>query len=269
MIVDGKKIAEDIFAEIQEQIRALSAPPRLTVFTSEPNFETQKFLAVKKRKAEELGVAIQIIELAHDLSTDACVASIQKAAETADGIVVQLPFPGHIDREALIRAIPESHDVDAFNIDDSEILPPVVGAIREIVDRQNIILNDAACVVVGDGRLVGAPAAVWLEKNGARVTRLTKESGDITSETKDADIIVLGAGVPGLLKPDMIKNGVAIFDAGTSEAEGKLVGDADLACAEKAGVFTPVPGGIGPITVAVLLKNLVTLTLRRLADLKR
>lgn len=260
MIVDGKKIAEAIFSEIQDQIRALPAPPRLTVFTSAPNFETQKFLAVKKRKAEEMGVAIQIIELAHDLSTDACVASIQKAAETTDGIVVQLPFPSHIDREALIRAIPESHDVDAFNIDDSEILPPVVGAIREIVDRHNVTLRDAACVVVGDGRLVGAPAAAWFEKSGARVTQLTKESGGIAGETKDADIIVLGAGVPGLLKPDMIKAGVAIFDAGTSEAEGRLVGDADPACAEKASVFTPVPGGIGPITIAVLFRNLVLLT---------
>jgi methylenetetrahydrofolate dehydrogenase (NADP+) / methenyltetrahydrofolate cyclohydrolase len=118
-------------------------------------------------------------------------------------------------------------------------------------------------VVVGSGKLVGLPASRWFMEQGSAVSVVTKDTADIAYYTKNADIIVLGAGVPRLLTPDMVKEGVVILDAGTSEDGGVLAGDADPACAEKASLFTPVPGGIGPITVAVLLRNLVELYSKR------
>jgi methylenetetrahydrofolate dehydrogenase (NADP+)/methenyltetrahydrofolate cyclohydrolase len=127
--------------------------------------------------------------------------------------------------------------------------------------------HDISCVrkrvtVVGQGRLVGKPAAALFEKRGAVVVRVAK-GDDIGAATRDADIIVLGAGEPGLLKPEMIKDGVVILDAGTSESRGAVVGDADPACADKASLFTPVPGGIGPIAVVEIFANLFELARRR------
>jgi methylenetetrahydrofolate dehydrogenase (NADP+)/methenyltetrahydrofolate cyclohydrolase len=157
-----------------------------------------------------------------------------------------------------------SHDVDVTRYDgsDNTLLPPVVGAIAEISRTHNVSFANRSVVVVGNGRLVGAPAAAYAAKEGARVTVVTKDSDNI-SATRDADIIILGAGSPGLLTPDMVKEGVVVFDAGTSEEGGMLVGDADPAVVQKAALLTPVPGGIGPLTIAILLKNVLYLATHR------
>ncbi|MCA9364243.1 bifunctional 5,10-methylenetetrahydrofolate dehydrogenase/5,10-methenyltetrahydrofolate cyclohydrolase [Candidatus Kaiserbacteria bacterium] len=269
MIIDGKKIAEGLFRELTETVRQLSSAPQLAVITCAPNFETQRFLNIKQKRAAEVGIVVRVIELPETATTDECVQTIAAAATDSDGVVVQLPFPGHVDRDALIAAIPKTHDVDAFNLEDSEILPPVIGAMHMILTTEGIVLEGKRVVVVGAGKLVGQPAARWFRGQYADVTVLTKEDSkevsDIAHHTKDADIVVLGTGVPGLLKPDMVHEGVVILDAGTSEDAGELRGDADPACAEKALIFTPVPGGIGPITIAILLKNLVTLATRSIA----
>lgn len=263
MIVDGKSIAEEIFSDLKEQVASLPRKPVLSAIVSAPNFETKKFLALKKKKADEIGVAVEVIELPHDVTTESAIAAIKKAVGVSDGIVVQLPFPEHIDRDALIVAIPETHDVDAFLLKDEKVLPPVVGAVAEVLKSAQVEVGGKKAVVVGKGRLVGLPVFEWLIEKGAEVEVVAKDTPHIASHTKDADIIVLGAGSPGLLTTDMIKEGVVILDAGTSEEGGKLHGDADPRCALKASLFTPVPGGIGPITVAVLLRNLVVLSSRK------
>jgi methylenetetrahydrofolate dehydrogenase (NADP+)/methenyltetrahydrofolate cyclohydrolase len=137
-------------------------------------------------------------------------------------------------------------------------LPPVAGAIVEIFVRNGVSASGKKAVVVGAGKLVGTPAAQLLRDLGAHVTVVTHTRGSL-EELKDADIVVLGAGEPGLVKPEMLKQGVVLIDAGTSESSGKLAGDADPACAHVASVFTPVPGGVGPIAVAMIFKNLLTL----------
>ena len=139
------------------------------------------------------------------------------------------------------------------------MLAPVTGAIKEILERLHVSLKDKKIVVVGNGRLVGAPTSAWLTSMGAEVAVLTREDAHIEAYTKDADIIVLGAGKANIVLPDMVKEGVIILDAGTSEAEGEVLGDASLLCAPKAAFFTPVPGGIGPIAVAMIFKNLFSL----------
>ncbi len=259
MIVDGKAIAADVFAALKNEISHRSHAPHLTVITCAPEFATQKYLGLKQTKAKAIGIAVTLIELPREASTDDLVTVIARASMQTDGIIVQLPLPEHIDVEVVMAAIPAHLDVDGMHYAETGegFLPPVIGAIAEIVDRHDVLLAAQSVVIVGQGRLVGVPAAVWARNQGAQVSVLTKESPDQHTVIKSGNILILGAGVPGLIVPDMIKPGAIIFDAGTSEEGGELRGDADPACADKASLFTPVPGGIGPLTVAALLRNVV------------
>ena len=266
MIIDGRAVAARILGSLQQTVLQLPAPPRLTVFTCAPNFETQKFLALKKRRAEEVGIMLQIVEFPADSSQSEIIQSIEVAHQTTDGIIVQLPFPTNIDIDTVLQSVKSTHDVDAIHYDGSitTILPPVVGAIAELANVHQIDFQNKQVVVIGQGRLVGRPAALYAKSCGANVTVVTKDNeADLISMTKIADILITGAGVPGLIKSEMVREGVVIFDAGTSEDGGELVGDVDSDCAYKAALFTPVPGGIGPITVAVLLRNVVEAALRK------
>jgi methylenetetrahydrofolate dehydrogenase (NADP+)/methenyltetrahydrofolate cyclohydrolase len=257
MVIDGKKIAEDVYAHTRASAVRLGRSAKLTVITCAPNFETRKYLALKEKKAMEVGIEATVVEFPETATTEAFVARIQEEITNADGIIVQLPLPVHIDRDVVINAVPTSHDVDALNPHTVKPLSPVVGAIREILERHKVMVAGMHVAVIGNGKLVGIPAYQWFVSQGAHVSVVTKDVPDIENYTKPADIVVCGAGVPGLIKPDMIKEGVIIFDAGTSEDGGELRGDASPLCAEKASLFTPVPGGIGPITIAMLLKNVV------------
>lgn len=261
MIIDGREIARDILREVQNMVSHRRVKPHVTVFTCTPNLETRTFLAIKKRKADSVGIGLNVIEFPDTITTDEVIQSLRYAEMQTDGIVVQLPFPSHIDIERVLATIPPACDVDAFSYEqtDTGVLPPVVGAIDEIARRHGVPIVGANVVVVGNGRLVGGPAAVWASRMGARVTVVTKETKDQASIFAAADILILGAGSPHMVTPEMVQDGVAIFDAGTSESGGVIVGDAHPDCAAKASLFTPVPRGIGPITIAVLLRNVVSL----------
>lgn len=257
MIIDGKKIAEEIYIKMRESITHVEKAPKLVVITCAPNFETKKYLALKEKKARDVGIETTVIEFPETASTEDFITRIQQMEESADGIIVQLPLPSHIDRDRIVSSIPSSHDVDALNPQTITILSPVVGAIREIIRVHNITLNGKYVTILGSGKLVGVPAYQWFSTQGAFVSIVTRDVTDIAFHTRNADIVVCGTGVPGIVTPDMIKDGVIVFDAGTSEENGELRGDADPACADKALIFTPVPGGIGPLTIAMLLRNVV------------
>jgi methylenetetrahydrofolate dehydrogenase (NADP+)/methenyltetrahydrofolate cyclohydrolase len=267
VLVDGRKIAEGLKDELRRDLREFSKRPSLGVIVATDALATRKFVERKCEFGKSIGVKVQLYELSPSASTMELVAAVRHAAGKHEGLVVQLPLPGAADVDAVRNAIPVTHDVDAISdgaIAEFEgatlpILPPVVGAIAEIVKQHNVVVSGAHAVVVGQGRLVGKPAAAWLRREGA-VVYIFEKDADASSEFAQANIIVLGAGSPGLLTPSMIKEGVVIFDAGTSEAMGKLSGDADPTCAEKASLFTPVPGGIGPITVALIFRNLLVLS---------
>ncbi|HEV8666956.1 MAG TPA: bifunctional methylenetetrahydrofolate dehydrogenase/methenyltetrahydrofolate cyclohydrolase, partial [Candidatus Paceibacterota bacterium] len=149
-------------------------------------------------------------------------------------------------------------DVDGITDTQKLVRSPVAEAVSEVLVRSNVSVQNKTAVVVGAGKLVGAPVAELLRELGANVSVITQNEGSLL-DLKTADIVVLGAGEPGLVSPEMLKEGVVLIDAGTSEASGRLAGDASPACAEVASVFTPVPGGIGPISVAMIFKNLFTL----------
>jgi len=181
--------------------------------------------------------------------------------ETTDGVIVQLPFFSHIDLETVLATLNSQWDVDGLG-HTPLVLPPVVVAIDEICRRENIDFSGKAILVAGYGRLVGKPISQWLTSKGLSPSVVTSPE-ELQGQAPHADVIFLGTGVPHLLKPSMIKEGVIIMDAGTSEDAGKVVGDADPVCAEKASLFTPVPGGIGPITVSAIFKNLFYLMKRK------
>jgi methylenetetrahydrofolate dehydrogenase (NADP+)/methenyltetrahydrofolate cyclohydrolase len=264
MLVDGRALAEEIYAEIKQAVADRDVAPHLTIITCQPNKATQQYLALKKRKAAEAGVGVNIIELPDSLSTEEVVQVVTQAQLQTDGIIVQLPLPKHLDTQEIINAIPVRYDVDGLHYDGTPatMMSPVVGAIEYVAKKHDLLLATQQVVVVGNGRLVGQPATVWAQKQGANVTVITKDTSEAEAEAvvAHADALILGAGQAGLVRPDMVKEGVVIFDAGTSEDGGELKGDADPAIAEKASLMTPVPGGIGPLTVACLLKNVVTAT---------
>ncbi len=234
MIVDGKKIAEDVVAALGESLRG----KRLGIVVGSQDSATDSFIKIKSRVAERLGVEVVFGEM-------------EELVKTCDGIIVQLPIQ---NSEQLLASLSPSKDVDALG-SAPLVRAPVAGAIAEVFRLHKVNTNEKIAVVVGAGRLVGAPAAKLLRELGADVSIITQTHGSL-EQLKTADIVVLGAGEPGLIKPEMLKQGVVLIDAGTSEQGGKLAGDADPSCTEVCSVFTPVPGGIGPIAVAMIFKNL-------------
>lgn len=263
MIVDGRKIAEGVFAKIRTDVLLLPRAPRLVVISCAPTPETERYLTLKEKKAAEVGIVTEVLRFEATTTTEEIVAASIMAQERADGIIVQLPLPSHIDTPRVLAAIPPSHDVDALNPQTITLLSPVVGALHEILVTHGVTATGKHVTIIGSGKLVGLPAYTWFSAQEAQVSVVTKDTIDIGYYTRTADIVVCGAGVPGLLTPDMVKEGVIILDAGTSEDGGVLRGDADTTCAEKAALFTPVPGGIGPITIAILLRNVLDCATKR------
>lgn len=260
MLIDGKAIADDILKAVMVEVSALKRAPKMSAITCEPKFETKKYLKMKKQKAASVGIDLDVIELSSDVSTEEVIECVKKASEDSDGVVVQLPFPEHIDRDKVLEAVSHHKDPDGFKyglIEDA-CLSPVVGAIDEISKKHSVEWKGKLVIVLGGGRLVGLPAAYYAEKKGGLVKVLTEKnfSEEILAE---ADIIITGIGKPKFIGTNLVKEGVVIFDAGTSEDGGELVGDADPLVSEKTSLLTPVPGGIGPITIAYLLRNLVKL----------
>lgn len=259
MIVDGKSIAAELLEQVQKEV-AKMPELTLTAITCAPNFETQKYLELKKKRAASAGISLNVVELSVDTTTEQAIECVQKVAAESHGVVVQLPLSEHIDKDAVLRAVPVDKDPDVFSYGEKRdrILPPVIGAIDEISKLHKVEWKNKRVVVLGQGTLVGKPAARYARKMGARV-RIYEEGTLDQSSLKTADIIITGIGQPAFITPDMVQDKVIMFDAGTSEDGGQLVGDVAAAVSDKAALMTPVPGGIGPITIAYLLHNLVTL----------
>lgn len=259
MIVAGRAIAQSILSEVAEKVTLLDFVPKLGVVTCAPGVETRQYLELKKRKASEVGIKTIILELPETATTDDCIACINRLAKECQGIVVQLPLPEQVNREKVLDAVPVTKDPDGFSYgrDERSSLPPVAGAIQYIAKHHDVSFMGKKVVVVGHGRLVGRPASIFVEREGAEVTILEEDTPDYQGQLKNADIIIAGVGKPHFITSDMVKEGVIVFDAGASEDSGEVVGDVHPQVAEKAQLFTPVPGGIGPLTIALLLKNLL------------
>ncbi len=264
MMVDGKKIRD----EIKEELRAKAHGLSLAIIWVGDDPVSAKYVEKKKKFGEEIGVRVEVFKYSSEIFTSELIEEIKTVAREHSGLIVQLPLPKQIDSIMALNSIPADKDVDllseysykAFLEGQSKILPPVAGAVKEIFERSGFKdLRGMHAVVVGRGKLVGRPVAKWLASQGASVELLGRDTGDVEPFIKKADIIIAGAGVPGLIKPEMIKEGSVVVDAATSDVSGKIVGDVDHGVADKTKLFSPVPGGVGPITVAMLFKNLVIL----------
>lgn len=259
MIIDGRKMAAEVLARAKARAEALHRRPNVLVYVApEETAATRSYLKIKARSAEAAGC---------DFEETRSLAPSSRA----DAFVVQLPLPSDVDLSSVLNAIPLEQDADVLSsaarekferMDVGALLPPVVAAVREIFEKNSVAVNGKKAVVIGAGFLVGAPCATWLEQQGAEVSVVTNASGNLKEALATADIVISGAGSPHLIKLEMLQQGVVLIDAGTSESGGEVVGDADPACAEKCSLFTPVPGGIGPLAVACLFENVVTLAER-------
>lgn len=258
MVVDGKQIAAEILARTEVRARKLARRPKVVALVASETPATKSYLKIKAARANEAGCDFEVRSYPSDYSD-------------ADAVIIQLPLPEGVDTQVACNAIPLEKDADVLSRvarakfesgEVSALLPPVVGAVKVVLERGEVGVRGKKAVVVGAGFLVGAPVATWLTQQGAEVTTLTRDA-DLEATLRDAEIIVSGAGSPHLIKPEMLKEGVVLVDAATSESSGRIVGDADPSCASKCALFTPVPGGVGPVAVACLFENVVTLAERR------
>jgi len=254
MIIDGKALARDSSIALKANIKKCSGLT-LGIFMIAPTEETKSFVRIKKRKADELGASIVEEELSFETSTEEAANSLRELIKKVDGVVIQQPLPEHIDTEALNALLPKEKDVDALT-KESPYMSPVAGAVAEIFSAYNVNPKGMKAVVIGSGALVGRPVAKFLEEQGAQVIVMTKETGIDLEVMKKADIVVSGAGKPGLITKNMLQQSAIVIDAGTSESNGAMVGDVDPECYEHVYLISPVPGGVGPLTVVSLFKNL-------------
>jgi len=268
MRIDGRAIAEDIKKDLKEHVSNMEHAPQLAIVYAGNDEVVSRFTGSKQRFGESIGVSVDVFNYPENIEEDELRMEVISIAKNHQGVIIQLPLPGHIAPQKILNEIPPEKDVDVLSeegikkfLSEGAILPPVVGAIREIFARNNISVGGRHVVVMGQGRLVGIPVAAWIRKNGVEPEIVCKETPNAAATIKEADILITGVGSPGLIDPEIIKDGAVLVDAGTATVVGtrNLAGDADSRCEEKCSLFTPVPGGIGPITVAMVFKNLIDL----------
>ncbi len=262
MRLDGRAVAEDIYTQVAERRATIARPLSLGILVVGVNPVIEQFVRIKTKAAARLTIETVREDMPETATTGEVMEAVRALSVRVDSVIVQLPLPKAIDTNAVLSAIPTIKDVDVINPlsgDGSDgVNAPVALAVVELLHRGGVEIAGKRAVVIGAGRLVGAPSAHLLRKLGADVSMFTLQEGGI-EDLQHADIVVCGAGNPGFVKPEHVKEGVAIIDAGASEDGGVIRGDADPACEAKASVFTPVPGGVGPVAVAMIFKNLVDL----------
>lgn len=269
-IFDGKKLAERILRNLEKRIKKKHLKLTLGVILVGENPVSQIFINQKKKACEKAGINFQLFKFPVNINELQLKRKIKKIVKrpATSGIIIQLPLPAKFFPEEFLNLIPGEKDIDVlserslgkFYQGILSILPPTVAGILSLLKNYKIDLKGKNIVIIGAGRLVGFPLAIQLLKEKATLSVLNKWTRDTASFIKKADILISGTGKPNLIKGNMVKKGVVIIDAGTSIKKGKIVGDVDFkSVLKKTSYLTPVPGGVGPLTVACLLENLVKL----------
>ncbi len=270
-IIDGKALSAAIKDEVRAEVPALERQygrkPCLCVIIVGENPASQVYVRNKVKAAEYVGIDSQKIELPVETSEEALLSRIAalNSDPLVDGILVQLPLPRHIDEEKVIDAIAREKDVDGFHpgnvaglwLGKDCIVPCTPAGILRLIDSTGVSLSGKQAVVVGRSNIVGKPVAKLLLDRNATVTVAHSRTADLGTVTRQADVLVVAVGRAGLITGDMVKPGAVVIDVGMNrDAEGKLCGDVDFAsCEPVAGWITPVPGGVGPMTIAMLMVN--------------
>jgi methylenetetrahydrofolate dehydrogenase (NADP+) / methenyltetrahydrofolate cyclohydrolase len=273
-ILKGDPIAEAILDELKPQIQKLqdTRPPKLVAILAGDNPGSKFYAKSQQKDCDKLGIGYELKELPNDISESDMVAVIDELNEdeAVTGIILLVPVPKHLNARALQAAIAPSKDVDGVHPvnlgrvvqGDSTLAPCTAQAAVAMVEAAGIEIEGAEIVMVGHSEIVGKPTALLLLEPLATVTVCHIGTRDTAAHTREADVVIVATGVPGLVKPDWIKPGALVVDVGINRVKGddgktKIVGDVDPAVAEVAGIMTPVPGGVGAVTAAMLMKNTV------------
>lgn len=270
MIIDGRKIKKDILAEVKKGIDDLPFVPVFCDLLVEGDPVSAQYVRMKERTAESVGIKFRNATFPSSITTEELIEEIENLNRVPYmcGIIVQLPLPPHIDTQSVIDTIDKSLDVDCLGAGASQMFYddmnpigfPAALACIKILDSIGIDLktNKKNIVVLGQGRLVGKPVTHLLAKRGLEVITIDSKTENTKELLKNADIIISGIGHGKFISGNMIKPGSIIIDAGTSEENGSVVGDVDLASVENVAEYvSPTPGGVGPVTVAILLSNIL------------
>ncbi|HAU5889402.1 TPA: bifunctional methylenetetrahydrofolate dehydrogenase/methenyltetrahydrofolate cyclohydrolase FolD [Staphylococcus aureus] len=269
-ILDGKQIAKDYRQGLQNQVEALKEKgftPKLSVILVGNDGASQSYVRSKKKAAEKIGMISEIVHLEETATEEEVLNELNRLNndDSVSGILVQVPLPKQVSEQKILEAINPDKDVDGFHpinigklyIDEQTFVPCTPLGIMEILKHVDIDLEGKNAVVIGRSHIVGQPVSKLLLQKNASVTILHSRSKDMASYLKDADVIVSAVGKPGLVTKDVVKEGAVIIDVGnTPDEDGKLKGDVDYdAVKEIAGAITPVPGGVGPLTITMVLNN--------------
>ena len=268
-ILDGKKAAESVYKELARSINPQKPPSIVMVLVGE-NAPSLSYVAMKKKAAERLGMRSHVIHLPPSITEEALLAEIALLNKSSfDGILVQMPLPSHINTQKIICSIAPEKDVDGLHPYNAGLLalgqtegfvPCTPLGIHYLLNYYQIPLNGKHVVILGRSNLVGRPLATLLSQKAlggnSTVTLAHSQSHDLQKICLSADILVAAMGSPLFVKEEMVKEGATVIDVGITRCEGKIVGDVDFAAVQtKCHAITPVPGGVGPMTIAMLLSN--------------
>jgi methylenetetrahydrofolate dehydrogenase (NADP+)/methenyltetrahydrofolate cyclohydrolase len=291
-LLDGKKTAEDIKNEIAAEVQSIKAAggkvPHLAAVIVGSNGASLTYVGSKVKSCQQIGFDSTLVALPEDITEADLLAKIKELNEddNLDGYIVQLPLPKHIDEQKILLAIDPDKDVDGFHptnfgrmaLEMESFIPATPFGIMELLERYKVETAGKHTVVIGRSHIVGRPMSILMSRKGnpgdSTVTLTHSRTKNLAEFTKNADIIITALGVPEFLKGDMVKDGVVIIDVGitrvedASNAKGYVIkGDVDFdGVSKKASFITPVPGGVGPMTIAMLLKN--TLLARKMRSAK-
>ena len=277
-ILDGLSVSHKIKQEIKEEVTKIvqsgKKAPNLAAILVGENGASKAYVNSKVKDCKEVGFTSSLLKFPDTICENELLEEIKKLNENEeiDGFIVQLPLPKGIDQEKIIMAIDPKKDVDGFHpenfgkmaLEMDSLLPATPFGIMQLLERYNIDTKGKKCVVIGRSRIVGRPMSILMSAKGtdATVTLIHSHTPNIEEYTQKADIVIVALGIPNYLKGDMIKEGAVVIDVGItrvnddSERGYHLVGDVDFeACEKKASFITPVPGGVGPMTRAMLMKN--------------
>lgn len=269
-IIDGKAIAAGLYNEMRQEVERMEAQygrrPGLTVIIVGEDPASQVYVRNKEVNAKKVGLVSEVIRMPEQTTQEELLAVIARlnADETVDGILVQLPVPKHIDKDAVIAAVAPDKDVDGFfgmksgfTLKQGYVAPCTPRACIHLIKTTGETIEGKHALVVGRGELVGKPVATLLLNENATVTIAHSRTRNLADIARTADIIVAAVGRPKIVTGDMVKPGAILIDVGINrDADGKLCGDIDYPTAEPvAGWITPVPGGVGPMTIAMLIRN--------------
>ncbi|MBB6610074.1 bifunctional 5,10-methylene-tetrahydrofolate dehydrogenase/5,10-methylene-tetrahydrofolate cyclohydrolase [Pontibacter sp. Tf4] len=281
ILLDGKRTSEAIQEEIAAEVAEIKAHggkvPHLAAILVGNDGGSVTYVTNKVLACERVGFGSSLIRYEDDVTEEELLAKIQELNESdvVDGFIVQLPLPRHINAQKVLEAIDPRKDVDGFHpinvgrmvVNLPSYLPATPYGILQLLERYNIETNGRHCVVIGRSNIVGTPMSILMAKGGypgnATVTLCHRNTVDLGYHTRQADIIIIAVGQPGLLTADMVKEGAVVIDVGTTRVPDasrksgyRLRGDVDFEnVAPKCSYITPVPGGVGPLTIAMLLKN--------------